>query len=554
MKLCLAILSVFFTIFCLIVFAPATKADETTTWKVDWYEVLTDTGTFGNYLGTQYWYSGEFDRNWGDGVLYGGRTNYTGFKATAWVYVASDRYVLITIGSDDGSRLYVDSDLIIDHWGTHRYSTRSSYIYLTKGKHLLELHYYEWTGDARVSFAVDDDSILQQSSPILFSGSVSPTSGTVDTTFTFEVVYTDADGAEASYVYVTVSGQQYLMTRSIGEPTTGVLYRYSTTGRDLQRGANYYYFYASDGIDTVWLPTSGTFSGPTVANRQPVLSSGGVSPSSGAVGTTFTYEVTYADADGDPPLYVNVYIDGIAYSMDKVSGTYTGGAIYRYTTTLGGGSHSYYFQASDGIDTVTTTTYYGPIINRAPTLTSGSVSPYSGDTATLFTYEVLYTDADGDAPSYVYVYIDGIAYSMARVSGTYTGGAIYRYTTTLGGGSHSYYFQASDGIDTVTTTTYYGPTITTPSIEVPGGGGGGGAGSLAIVAVLLVMGGVGGGLAIARKKRLLVAKPKSAGLKMESPSKRAPAKPAGMFCTHCKLELPADAEFCPECGRGLKRR
>ena len=191
-----------------------------------------------------------------------------------------------------------------------------------------------------------------------------------------------------------------------------------------------------------------TVSAPT--NNPPSLSSGSVSPSSGGPTTAFAYEVTYSDPDGDPPAYVRVCVDGTAYAMSYVSGTYSGGALYRYQATLPAGSHTYYFEASDGKVSVklpSTGAYSGPTVtaaNNSPTLSSGSVSPSSGAPGTTFAYEVTYADPDGDAPAYVRVCIDGTEHAMARVSGTYVGGALYRYSTTLPPGSHTYYFTASD--------------------------------------------------------------------------------------------------------------
>ncbi len=237
--------------------------------------------------------------------------------------------------------------------------------------------------------------------------------------------------------------------------------------------------YASGSI-FYWQGTPSTWSGggarfcaypvSAPANNPPVLSSGSVSPTSGTTDTTFTYEVTYTDADGDAPSYVRVYIDGVGYPMIKVSGTYSGGAVYRYTTTLGAGPHTYYFAASDGTDSArlpSSGSYSGPTVgtaNTPPTLSYGGVSPSSGAIGTTFTYEVTYTDADGDAPSYVNVYIDGVPYSMSRASGTYTEGALYRYaTSSLGAGSHTYYFEASDnrgaGARLPASGSFSGPTV-----------------------------------------------------------------------------------------------
>jgi hypothetical protein len=183
----------------------------------------------------------------------------------------------------------------------------------------------------------------------------------------------------------------------------------------------------------------------------------------------FTYVVTYTDVDDNAPSYVYINVDGLQHSMSKVSGTYTGGAIYSYTTSnLDVGLHEYYFETSDGQATArlpTSGSYNGPDVtppNNPPSLSSGSVSPSSGNINTQITYAVTYTDADGDAPSYIKVYIDGASYQMSEISGAYTDGAIYRYTTTLGIGSHTYYFEASDGQATArlpTSGNYGGPIV-----------------------------------------------------------------------------------------------
>lgn len=203
----------------------------------------------------------------------------------------------------------------------------------------------------------------------------------------------------------------------------------------------------------------------------PNLTSGLVSPSSGTTDDTFTYQVTYTDADEDAPSFIRVYIDNIGYPMTIINGTYTGGALYQYaTSSLNAGSFTYYFEASDDIDTIripTSGNYSGPTVmtaNTAPSLTSGTVLPPSGNIDDTFTYEVTYTDANGDTPSYIQVYIDGTPHNMTKVSGTYTGGATYHYTTnSLSTGSHNYYFSASDHTDTdrlPKNGTYTGPIIT----------------------------------------------------------------------------------------------
>jgi DNA-binding transcriptional ArsR family regulator len=117
----------------------------------------------------------------------------------------------------------------------------------------------------------------------------------------------------------------------------------------------------------------------SVLNAPPSLNAGSVSPENGTPGTTFTYEVTYADPEGDPPSYVRVYIDGVEYSMTGISGSFTDGFLYRYqTNVLDAGDHDYYFTASDGINVTRlpeSGAYPGPTLVLRPT--SLSVSPSS---------------------------------------------------------------------------------------------------------------------------------------------------------------------------------
>jgi hypothetical protein len=204
--------------------------------------------------------------------------------------------------------------------------------------------------------------------PSLSSGSVTPETDEVGSTFTYTVIYTDLDGEAPSEINVYIDNAEYNMTKISGTYIEGATYRFTTSTLDL--GSHSYYFRASDGTTWARLPASGSYDGPTVVapNQPPSLSSGSVSPSSGTPSTTFTYEVTYTDEDGNSPSYVYVYIDGLSYSMSEVSGTYTDGAIYRYTTSsLSISPHSYYFETSDGVDTdrlPSSGSYSGPIVSE----------------------------------------------------------------------------------------------------------------------------------------------------------------------------------------------
>jgi endoglucanase len=104
-----------------------------------------------------------------------------------------------------------------------------------------------------------------------------------------------------------------------------------------------------------------------------VLSAGEVNPASGDTTTTFTYSVSYTDADNDATSSINVIIDGTPHAMSVRAGEdgdYTNGEVYEYSTTgalLGVGSHTFQFEASDGIDDATGDTG----IHSGPTVAPG---------------------------------------------------------------------------------------------------------------------------------------------------------------------------------------
>ena len=324
--------------------------------------------------------------------------------------------------------------------GTHNY-----YFYFTDGK----------GGDDTLpsSGSSSGPSVTgPNSDPQLSNGYVNPTGGDTSTSFFYFVRYYDADGDSPSTKRVYIDGSYYTMSFYSGSSASDGVYYYGP--KTLGEGTHDYYFYFTDGEGgTARLPSSGSYSAPSVTepNNPPQLSSGYVSPTSGDTSTSFYYYVTYYDDDGDNPSAKYVYIDGSAYTMSLYSGSASDG-VYRYgPKNLGEGTHNYYFYFTDGEGGTarlpSSGSSSGPSVtepNEPPELSSGSVSPTSGDTSTSFYYYVTYYDDDGDNPSAKYVYIDGSAYTMSLYSGSASDG-VYRYgPKTLGEGNHNYYFHFED--------------------------------------------------------------------------------------------------------------
>jgi len=92
------------------------------------------------------------DFSWGGGSPQPGTIN-NDFFSVRWT-----RYLDVTPGtyrftakSDDGIRVYVDDQLIIDRWIQRPVQTDTADVYLGPGHHLVVVEYFEWQGDALVS-------------------------------------------------------------------------------------------------------------------------------------------------------------------------------------------------------------------------------------------------------------------------------------------------------------------------------------------------------------------------------------------------------------------
>ncbi|NVM28239.1 MAG: hypothetical protein HWN65_05315 [Candidatus Helarchaeota archaeon] len=205
----------------------------------------------------------------------------------------------------------------------------------------------------------------------------------------------------------------------------------------------------------------------------PELTSGSVVPLNGNQTTLFNFSVTYTDADNNYPLYIDVLINGTPYPMAKQNSSdnnYTDGCVYQYLTYLQPGLYNFSFECGDWNFTNSTVTYFGLNVSgtinlNAPTLDNGEVNPAVGhNSSTLFTFRVNYTDLDNNPPAYVNVTINATVYSMTQQylnDTSYQDGCWYNYSTILTNlGTHSYYFNCSDGNYTASHGPLTGPVVT----------------------------------------------------------------------------------------------
>ncbi len=212
---------------------------------------------------------------------------------------------------------------------------------------------------------------------------------------------------------------------------------------------------------------------PLTSNlNAPVLTSPGLDPLSGPQTTMFNFSVNYADADGNPPNYMNVRINDTAYPMQKVfsgDSNYADGCWYQSVTPLQPGTYEYFFECYDGAFQVNSTTNPGPDVSasntNSPTLANGRVVPGRGLVTTSFSFLVSYSDLDNNEPSSMSVSINGTPYAMNKedpLDMNYMDGCSYLYTTTLAIGMYTYHFNCSDGTNTGSTGPYEGPIVSSP--------------------------------------------------------------------------------------------
>ena len=153
----------------------------------------------------------------------------------------------------------------------------------------------------------------------------------------------------------------------------------------------------------------------------------------------------------------------------------SGFIVYWHFTQASQSNTNYWWKVeiSDGSKTSTFIYTFKTVVsgNHAPTLTNPSATPSSGVADyTTFYFNITYTDQDGDAPSPIKVNISKTGWysnvSMTFISGDYTSGASYSYSTTLSTGTYDYLFYASDGTDSVTNNPSSTVTVEEQSIDI----------------------------------------------------------------------------------------
>lgn len=100
--------------------------------------------------------SGDFD------LSVAGRRDDFGLRFEGFLHVPADGTYEFTLGSDDGSRLWIDGRAVLDVDGIHPYSKRSVRMKLTKGAHPLAVDYFERGGEEVLTVEIQGPKLPRQ--------------------------------------------------------------------------------------------------------------------------------------------------------------------------------------------------------------------------------------------------------------------------------------------------------------------------------------------------------------------------------------------------------
>ncbi len=352
---------------------------------------------------------------------------------------------------------------------------------VTPGQHTFQFRFQNG------EFSTAGQTVAVNHVPVLLNNMVT-TDGSTPTTQVskvarpiFLVTYRDADNDAPKFVKLFIDGDAtgVNMTSTGGTNyQAGVVYRYQTPS-PLAIGNHTYRITAQDADPFAEdaAEVTGSFE---VLNLKPVLSDGSVTPATGSHNAAFTYSVKYTDGDGDAPAFVRVRIlkpDSTEQVLNlSGSGDYAQGVTFTGTIPANSrlmlGNYQYRFEANDGTVDADPLLGDGPTVTNAkPVLSNGSVAPMRDSGSAGFRYSVTYTDADGDAPTFVRVVVvqpdnSETTLDMTGAGTDYTGGVLFTADVPAGSnlapGQYGFRFEANDGYENADPLTGTGPVVNTP--------------------------------------------------------------------------------------------
>jgi hypothetical protein len=207
-------------------------------------------------------------------------------------------------------------------------------------------HHFEYTNSGGTSFRLPESGSFSgpfvSSAPALTNGTVSPSEGNTDTTYTYSIDYAPPDGSTAAVIHACVDGVYWQETTLQSGVSTNGTYSYSGS---LPAVIHRYYFFAEDQDGHgVKYPRQGHLLGPTVHQSLPIPGDVSVAVAEDAI-LRLRWS-TVADADG--------YSVWRAETNDAVAASVVAGlthTTYDDTSVVRDVRYHYWISASNAVTT-----------------------------------------------------------------------------------------------------------------------------------------------------------------------------------------------------------
>ncbi|WP_324671426.1 PKD domain-containing protein [Hymenobacter sp. GOD-10R] len=332
------------------------------------------------------------------------------FQFTGYVTVPTDGQYTFYSNSDDGSRIYMGSTLLLDNDGSHGDREIASTIGLKAGTHAITIAYLQGYGGQNLQVSYAGPSFAKtlipasaykrattatNQAPVANAGAnqsiTLPTSSA-----TLSGSGTDADGTVASYAWTQVSGPNTatFTNKTVAQPVVS----------GLTAGTYVFSLIVTDnlGLASAAAQTSVTVS--SAANQAPVANAGASKTITLPTSST-TLSGSGTDADGTIASYAWTQVSG------PNTATFSSKTIAAPTVSgLAAGSYVFSLIVTDNLGLASaasqTTVTVNTVANQAPVANAGA-----SQTITLPTSSVTLTgsgtDADGTVASYAWTQVSG---------------------------------------------------------------------------------------------------------------------------------------------------
>jgi len=98
------------------------------------------------------------------------RKEYYGFEFTGYIKVPKDGVYAFFIESDDGSKIYIGDDLVVDNDGLHGLTEKRGLVALASGLHPIRIYYFNKTGGEGLTVSYQGPGIAKQPVPAAMLG------------------------------------------------------------------------------------------------------------------------------------------------------------------------------------------------------------------------------------------------------------------------------------------------------------------------------------------------------------------------------------------------